>query len=90
LDSSEEESLRNTIEELTHCNEQRMAERRVILEPIQINSPSPSLRCRIKSQDVDVLYNPTVGANAISDEFALALFGGEIHTLTDRKLKRFS
>ena len=58
------------------------------LKPIQINSPSSSLRCRIKNQDMDVLYNPTVRANLISDEFALAFLVDEVLVPTDRKLKR--
>ena len=37
---------------------------------------------------MDVLYNPTVGANLILDEFALAFLGDEVLVLTDRKLKR--
>ena len=37
---------------------------------------------------MDILYNPTVGANLISDEFALAFLGNEVLVLTDRKLKR--
>ena len=57
-------------------------------KPIQINSPSSSLHCRIKNQDVDVLNNPTVGANLISDEFVLAFLDDEILVPTDRKLKR--
>ena len=57
-------------------------------KPIQINSPSSSLHCRIKNQDVDVLNNPTVGANLISNEFALAFLDDEILVPTDRKLKR--
>jgi len=57
------------------------------LKPMQINSPSSSLRCRIKNQDMDVLYNPTVRANLISDEFALAFLGDEVLVPTDRKLK---
>ena len=57
-------------------------------KPIQINSPSSSFRCCIKNQDADVLYNPTIGANLISDEFALAFLGDEVLVLTDRKIKR--
>ena len=37
---------------------------------------------------MDVLHNPTIGANLISDEFALAFLGNEFLVPTDRKLKR--
>jgi hypothetical protein len=33
---------------------------------------------------VDTLYNPTVGANLMSDEFALAFLGNYMLTPTDR------
>ena len=56
-----------------------MAEgRRVVLETHSDQFPSSSLYCCIKNQDVDVLYNPTVGANLILDEFALAFLGDEV------------
>ena len=58
------------------------------LKPIQINSPSSSLHCCIKNQETDVLYNPNIRANLISDEFLLAFIGDQIVTLTERKLKR--
>ena len=58
------------------------------LKPIQINSPSSSLHCCIKNQETDVLYNPTIRANLILDEFLLAFIGDQILTLTERKLKR--
>jgi len=35
-----------------------------------------------------LFFNPTVGANLMSDEFALAFLGSEILTPTGRKLKR--
>ena len=66
-----------------------MAEgRRVVLETHSDQFPSSSLYCCIKNQDMDVLYNPTVGANLILDEFALAFLGDEVLVPTDRKLKR--
>ena len=37
---------------------------------------------------MNALYNPTVGANLISDEFALAFLGNYKLTPTDRQLKR--
>ena len=58
------------------------------MNPIQFDSPSSSFCCHLHDQDVDALYNPTVGANLISDEFALAFLDDEILVPTDRKLKR--
>ena len=57
------------------------------LEPIQLDSPSSSFHCHIKDHDVDALYNPTVRANLMSDEFALAFLGDRILTPTERKLR---
>ena len=50
--------------------------------------PSSSFRCRLRNQHVDALYNPTVGANLMSDEFALAFMGTNKLTPTDRPLMR--
>jgi len=89
LDASEKEYLHETIKDITiMMSDEWLKEGELSSKFIQINSPSSSLHCRIKNQDVDVLYNPTVGANLISDEFALAFLGDEVLVLTDRKLKR--
>ena len=58
------------------------------LNPIQFDSPSSSFYCIIRDQDVEALYNPTVGANLMSNEFALAFLGSMTLTLTEQKLKR--
>ena len=57
------------------------------LTPIHLNSPSSSFRCHLRDQDVDALYNPTVGANLMSNEFALAFLGNNKLTPIDRQLK---
>ena len=89
MDPSKKEYLHETIKGLTiMMSDEWLKEVELSSKFIQINSPSSSLHCRIKNQDVDVLYNPTVGANLISDEFALAFLGDEVLVLTDRKLKR--
>jgi hypothetical protein len=83
------EYLRDTIKGLTiMMSDVWLKEGKLSSKPIQINCPSSSLRCRIKNQDMDVLHNPTIGANLISDEFALAFLGDEFLVPTDRKLKR--
>ena len=58
------------------------------LKLIQLDSPSSSFCCRLQNHDVDTLYNPTVGANLMSDEFVLALLGNITLIPTDRKLRR--
>ena len=57
-----------------------VARRRVI--------PGPNSAYRLRDQNVDALYNPTVGANLMSDEFALAFLGNHKLTLTNRQLQR--
>ena len=52
------------------------------------NLSSTSFRCRLQNQNVDALYSPAVGANLMSDEFALAFLGNYKLTPTDRQLKR--
>ena len=58
------------------------------LNPIQFDSPSSSFYCIIRDQDVEALYNPTVEANLMSDEFTLAFLGNMTLTPTYRQLKR--
>ena len=58
------------------------------LSSIQLDSPSSSFHCRLRDQNVDALYNPTIGANLMSDEFALAFLGNYKLTPIDRQLKR--
>ena len=58
------------------------------LTPIHLKSPSSSFRCRLRDQNVDALYNPTVGANPMSDEFALTFLCNYKLTPTDRQIKR--
>ena len=60
------------------------------LKLIQLDSPSSSFGCRLQNHDVDTLYNPTVGANLMSDEFSFAFLGSKMLTPTNRKLKRSS
>ena len=56
--------------------------------PIQLDSPSSSFHCHLQDQYVDALYSPTVGANLMSDEFALAFLDNQMLIPTDRQLKR--
>jgi len=44
-------------------------------EEIQIHTPSSTIHCKIQGTWVDVLYNPSVGANLMSAAFASAYLG---------------
>ena len=46
-------------------------------EEIQIRAPSLPIRCKIQGNWMDVLYNPTIGANLMSKSFALTCLGEE-------------
>lgn len=89
MDPSEEDYIRETIRELIALiiNEW-LQEGESFLKPILLESPCSSFRCRMQDHDVDALFNPTIGANLMSDEFALAFFGNRALTPIDRKLKR--
>ena len=88
-DPLDENYLRETIQELTTLiSNEWLKEGESSLTPIHLNSPSSSLHCPLRDQDVEALYNPTVGANLMLDEFALAFLGKYKLTLTDRQLKR--
>ena len=50
-----------------------MAAGRRVIHISNLSKLSPtSFRCRLQDQNVDALYSPAVGANLMSDEFALA------------------
>ena len=85
MDPLEENFLRETIQELTTLmSNEWLQEGELSLNPIQLTSPSSSFHCRLRDQTVDALYNPTVGTNLMSDEFALAFLGSYMLTPTDR------
>ena len=89
MDPSEENYLREMIQELIALmSNEWLQEGESSLNAIQLNSPSSSFRCRLQDQNVDALYSPIVGANLMSDKFALAFLGNRKLTPTDRKLKR--
>jgi hypothetical protein len=56
-------------------------------EEIQIHTPSLTIQCNIRDDLVDVLYNPTVGANLMSVSFASAYFGNEPLAPTNKSLR---
>ena len=84
-DPLEENYLRETIQELTMLiSNEWLQEGESSLIPIHLNSSPSSFRCHLRDQDVNALYNPTVGANLMSDEFALTFLGNYKLTPTDR------
>ena len=51
-------------------------------EEIQIHTPSSTIRCSIGRTSIDVLYNPTVGANLMFASFAHTYFSNDTITPT--------
>ena len=89
MDPLEENFLWETVQELTALiSNEWLQEGESSLTPIHINSPSSPLHCRLQDQNMDALYNPAVGANLMSDEFALAFLGNYKLTPTDKQLRR--
>lgn len=86
-DSLDELFLRKSIRELTSIlSSEWVTEGELSSEEIQIRAPSTPLRCKIQGEWVDMLYNPTVGANIMSKSFALCL-GEHLCTPTVRSLR---
>ena len=89
MDPLEEDYLRETIQELTTLiNNEWLQEGESSLTPMHLYSSSSLFRCRLRDQDVNALNNPTIGANLMSDEFALAFLGNYKLTPINRQLKR--
>ena len=87
MDPSEVNYLGETIQELTTLiSNEWLQEVELSLTPIHLNSPSSSFHCRLRDQNVEALYNPTIGANLMSNEFALAFLGNYKLTPTGRHL----
>jgi hypothetical protein len=53
-------------EEVEHCSQE-----------IQIHVPTSTIQCNIQDEQVDVLYNPTIGAYIMSASFASTYFDNE-------------
>ena len=56
-------------------------------EEIHICTPSLTIQCNICDDLVDVLYNPTIGANIMSASFASAYFGNEPLAPTNKSFR---
>jgi hypothetical protein len=56
-------------------------------EEIQIHIPSLTIQCNIRDDMMDVLYNPTVGANIMSVSFATTYIGNEPLVPTNKSLR---
>jgi hypothetical protein len=56
-------------------------------EEIQILTPSSTIQCHISRNMVDVLYNPTVGANIMAKSFARTYLGNELIAPTTKTFR---
>ena len=71
-DPLEENFLWESVQELTTLiSNEWLLDGESSVTPIYLNSPSTSFHCRLQNQNVDALYSLAVGANLMSDEFAL-------------------
>ena len=72
----DEEFLRESIKELTAImSREWVEEAEFSSKEIQIHTPSSTIHCKICGIGVDMLYNPSVGANLMSAAFASAYLG---------------
>uniref|UniRef100_K3XQI0 Uncharacterized protein n=1 Tax=Setaria italica TaxID=4555 RepID=K3XQI0_SETIT len=55
-----------------------------------MSSPPSTIPCAIRGNPVNILYNPTVGANIISSECVMQLFGDEPLVPTDKTFQTSS
>jgi hypothetical protein len=77
-DPLDKEFLRESIKELTAImSSEWVDEGELPSEEIQIRAPSLPIRCKIQGNWMDVLYNPTIGANLMSKSFAHTCLGEE-------------
>ena len=56
-------------------------------EEIHICTPSLTIQCNIHDDMVDVMYNPTAGANIMSASFVSAYFGNEPLAPTNKSFR---
>jgi hypothetical protein len=76
LEPLDKEFLRESIKELTAIlNKEWAEEAESSFEEIRIHIPSSTIHCKVQGTCVDVLYNPSVGANVMSIAFASAYLG---------------
>nr|ABA96011.1 retrotransposon protein, putative, unclassified [Oryza sativa Japonica Group] len=54
---------------------------------VEIRDDTRSLPCHLEGNNVDILYNPTVGVNLISESFAFAYLGDKAITPTNKFFK---
>jgi len=78
LDPLDKESHKESIKELTTIlSNEWIEEVERTSEEIQIRIPSSTIRCNVHGMKVEVLYNPTVGANIMSATFTSTYFDNE-------------
>jgi hypothetical protein len=78
LDPLDKNFLKETVRELTAIMSREWVEEvERSSEEIHIHTPSLPIQCRIYGTWVEVLYNPTIGANLMSASFAHTYLGDE-------------
>jgi hypothetical protein len=88
LDPLNKGFLRESIRELTTImSNEWVEEAELSSEEIQICTPSSTIQCNIHDDLVDVLYNPTVGANIMSASFASTYFSNKTLAPTNKSLR---
>jgi hypothetical protein len=88
LDPLDKEFLRESLRELTSILSSEWAEEAELSsKEIQIHTPSLTIQYQIYRTTVDVLYNPTVGANLMSTSFAHTYLGAEHLAPTNKSLR---
>jgi len=88
LEPYEKEYIQESIKELTALmSDEWFREGELIRAPIWVSYPPSLIHCRIRGQNVRALYNPAIGANIMSNNFALAFLGGAALTPTCRTVK---
>jgi hypothetical protein len=88
IDPLDKEFLKESIRELTSIlSSEWVEEAELSSEKIQICTPYLTIRRNFCDDLVDVLYNPTVGANVMSASFVSAYFGNEPLAPTNKSLR---
>ena len=87
-DALDSTTLTESIRELTTIMSTKWTtEGELSSEEIQIRAPSSSIRCKVNKDWMDVLYNPTVGANIMSKSFATSCLGDNPCSPTAKTLR---
>jgi len=87
-DQLDEDFIKHSINELSAIMSQEWTkETELSSDPLQINTPSSSIQCKIRRSWQEALYNPLVGANLMSKSFMLTHLGSEPLAPTEKTLR---